>query len=320
MSWAPIASVEISKSRAGMLDRARDYFRDHDVLEVTTPALQKTAATDAGIASIEVNRGGRANFLHSSPEYSMKRMLAAGYPDIFQICNVFREGEFGHLHLPEFTMIEWYRSDFTLREIMQDALDLTASLLSNKQLPDAEFVSYASAFETTLSIDPLTASSTDLAETLAADQNLRNSIGDDRDAWLDLAISTRVSEGFPSDRLTVLHHYPASQAALSRICPDDSRFADRFELFWGKIELANGFVELTDADEQLNRFAADNQKRSDAGLPVLEIDNELIDALRAGLPPCAGVALGLDRVLMINEDQNDVRNVTTFLPGGNNDR
>jgi lysyl-tRNA synthetase class 2 len=217
-------------------------------------------------------------------------------------------------------MIEWYRIGFTLREIMQDALNLTASLVSNKQLPDADFVSYASAFETTLSIDPLAASPADLADSLAADQTLRNSMADDRDAWLDLAMATRVSEGFASDRLTVVHHYPASQAALSRLCPDDSRFADRFEVFWGKIELANGFVELTDADEQLGRFVADNQKRSSAGQPVLEIDGELIDALHAGLPPCAGVALGLDRVLMINEAQNDIRNVTTFLPGGNNDR
>jgi len=320
MVWAPIGSVEMSKSRAGMLDRARDHFRHHGVLEVTTPALQKNATTDAGISSMAVNRGGRVDFLHTSPEHSMKRLLAAGYPDIYQICNVFREGEFGRLHLPEFTMIEWYRIDFTLREIMQDTLDLIASLVGNKQLPDANFVSYASAFETALSIDPLTASAIDLANALAADRSLRGSLGDDRDAWLDLAMATRVSESFANDQLTVVHHYPASQAALSRLCPDDSRLADRFEVFWGDIELANGFVELTDAAEQLGRFVADNDKRSSAGKPVVDIDSELIDALHSGLPQCAGVALGLDRVLMINEGQNDVREVTTFLPGGNDDR
>jgi lysyl-tRNA synthetase class 2 len=320
MSWMPAGTIEIAKSRAAMLGRARSYFSARNVLEVITPALQPTTVTDPHIASFEVNHGGRRRYLHTSPEYCMKRLLAAGYPDIYQICNVFRDGEAGRLHLAEFTMIEWYRRDFNLQEIMRDAVGLIDGLIEDRNFADPEFLSYAEAFQQSLSVDPLTADSGLLAKLLNADSELRRSLGNATDAWLDLAMATRVAENFAADRLTVIYHYPASQAALAQLCPGDPRIADRFEVYFGQIELANGFVELTDADAQLQRFERDNQSRKAAGQSVIDIDNDLLDALRAGLPNSAGVALGLDRVLMINEAQSDIRDVTNFLPGGHDER
>jgi lysyl-tRNA synthetase class 2 len=320
MSWKPIADVATARARAHMLDRARNYFRSQDVLEVCTPALQRSAPTDPNIASFEVILGSQPSFLHTSPEYCMKRLLAAGYPDIFQICTVFRDNESGRLHLPEFTMIEWYRIGFGLQQIMSDAVALTSKLISNLTLREPGFISYRQVFRDSMDIDPLTASAESIANALNADAGLRQSVGDDIDAWLDLAMATRIAETFPDDRLTVVFHYPASQAALARLCPRDAGVADRFEIFIGAIEIANGFVELNDSEEQLERFESDNQRRGNAGLPVHEIDANLIGALRDGMPASAGVALGLDRVLLIDEALDDIRNVMTFMPGERDDR
>jgi lysyl-tRNA synthetase class 2 len=315
MNWKPLADSATARARAQMLDRARDYFRSEDVLEVCTPAMQGSAPTDPSITSFEVMSGRHRTYLHTSPEYGMKRLLAAGYPDIFQICRVFRDGEAGRLHLPEFTMIEWYRAGFDLQEIMNDAVTLTNTLLGKRALSDTRFFSYRQAFIDSLDIDPLAADAGMLGDALNADKDLRQSMGDDADAWLDLAMATHVAAGFPVDQLSVIFHYPASQAALARLSPDDANVADRFEIFFGSIEIANGFVELVDAEVQLERFKSDNRRRQRAGLPVHQIDMNLVAALRDGMPACAGVALGLDRVLMIDEAQDDIRKVVTFWPG-----
>ena len=210
-------------------------------------------------------------------------------------------------------MIEWYRLDYGLQKIMQDAIDLVSALLAAERISaDAWFVSYTEAFLNVLSLNPFTADIDSLAKAAGADENLKNALGDNRDAWLDLLLAGKVSDGFASDRLTVLHHYPASQAALARVCPQDNDLADRFELFYGKVELANGYVELTDADEQLERCERNQQLRSEQGLPVPDIDENLIAALDAGLPPCAGVAVGFDRLFMINEDASDIHATCSF--------
>jgi lysyl-tRNA synthetase class 2 len=244
----------------------------------------------------------------------MKRLLAAGFGDIYQICKVFRDGERGRYHLAEFTLIEWYRLNFGLREIMRDTVEFVSAVLGRTSLASStEFLSYDDAFQKTVNLSPRTAAVEELVDSINADQQLQDVIGDNADAWLDLILADRIAPEFASDKLTVLFHYPARQAALARICPDDAMVADRFELFYGSLELANGFVELADADEQLSRFEKDRSIRRGNEAAIHQIDEEFIDALHAGLPPCAGVAVGFDRLLMVHEGQNDISAVTNFV-------
>lgn len=316
MSWRPNSPPKTAMARAQMLGTARDFFAAKDVLEVCTPSLSARTSTDPNIETIVARVSDRRLYLHTSPEHFMKRLLAADYPDIYQICSVYRDGEVGRFHLPEFTMIEWYRRGLELREIMRESTDLVTALFSKKTLNQSPlFISYSQAFDAALSLDPLLADIASLATVVDADAQLQVSLGNDRDAWLDLAMASRVATTFAADRLTVVYHYPSTQAALARICPNDSRVADRFEVYCGSIELGNGFVELTDANEQRARFETDQKKRESGGLDPHEIDDALISALRAGMPQTAGVALGLDRMLMLNEGQGDIRSVTTFTPG-----
>ncbi len=316
MTWKPNSSIDIAIARARMLASIRTFFDERSVLEVSTPALSRHTATDPNIESIAVQRTNQKLYLQPSPEHFMKRLLAAGYADIYQICHVYRDGESGSRHLPEFTMLEWYRREFGLSAIIAETVALVLQLVA-KRLKDEPptRISYCDAFENVLSLDPLTADIAMLADAVDADEPLKESVGDDRDAWLDLVMASRIAPTFAVDRLTAVYHYPRTQSALARICPDDDRVADRFELYCGSVELANGFVELTDADEQRARFKTDQEKRSATGRMSIEIDEHLIDALRAGLPQSAGVAIGIDRLLMINESQDDIHSVVTFTPG-----
>jgi len=302
-----------------MLGRVRSYFSDAGVLEVGTPCLSTTTVTEPNIASLRVATGGGDLYLQTSPEYYMKRLLAAGYPDIWQASTCYRGGEAGRRHLLEFTLIEWYRIGFDLDAIMRDTVALAGTMSPRLAGQAAVYVSYAAAFADVLGIDPLAADAVQVADALGAEDGLRRSLGSDRDAWLDLALATAVAPAFATDRLTVLHHYPASQAALARLAPHAPGTAERFEVFCGGLELANGFVELTDAGEQRRRFEADRQKRRVAGLPVPDVDEALLQALASGLPPSAGVALGLDRVLMVDQGLDDIRDVVTFTTGGRDD-
>ena len=297
-----------------MLARARDYFRRRSVLEVETPVLGAGTTTDPNIDSMTADTGAGKAYLQTSPEHFMKRLLAAGYPDIYQVGRVFRSAESGGRHLSEFTMIEWYRRGFELDDIVADAIALTADLLDKTTLTDPESKTYRAAFIDAISVDPLETTVDTLADVLDADDDLRRALGEDVDAWLDLVMANRVGPSFAEDRITVVTHYPASQAALARLTPGDPATADRFELFLGPLEIANGFVELRDADEQRRRFESDRRKRIAAGKPAPDVDDALIAALRAGLSACAGVALGLDRVLMIDEGLPDIRQATTFVP------
>ncbi len=314
-SWRPTAGPAIAKSRATLLRRARDFFDEREILEVETPALSRFAVTDPHIESLSASSAMEPQlYLHTSPEYKMKRLLAAGFGDIYQICRVFRDGELGRNHLPEFTLVEWYRLNFRLREMMHDTTDFVAALLDRPDLASsADFISYEEAFKKTVNLSPWTAGIADLTKCLNADPQLTDALGDNLDAWLDLVLAEKVVPEFTKDKLTVIFHYPVSQAALARLCPDDAEVADRFEVFYGHLELANGFVELTDADEQLSRFERDRLARRDNNSTIHQIDDDFIDALRAGLPPCAGVAIGFDRLLMLHEEQNDISAVTHFV-------
>lgn len=299
-----------------MMRRAREHFAAADVLEIDTPALSPFAVSDTQIESLEIAQSLASRvplYLHTSPEYCMKRLLAAGYPDIYSICRVFRDGESGRRHQPEFTMIEWYRIGFGLGEIVDDTLALIDNMLGAQRPPGTAVQhDYRDVFQATTGADPLDASIDELAAIAGADEDLRAALGDDRDGWLDLLLSTRVAAQFEADRLTVLRHYPASQAALARLCPDDPQVADRFEVFLGGMELANGYVELTDADEQASRIERDNAERERRGLRTRPVDLRLLEALRSGLPKCSGVAMGFERLHMIHDQTDDIRDVLTF--------
>lgn len=311
--WRPTARLETLRLRAGLLSRVRRHFAETGALEVETPVMVQAAVTDVHLESLEVRRadGSRAGFLHTSPEYAMKRLLCADAPDIFQVAHVFREGERGRRHNPEFTMVEWYRLGIDHHALMDDVERLLRALLEpHRAVAASRRVTYAEAFRATLGIDPLACSTTQLREALLArGESVPDSLADERDGLLDLAMSTLVAAAFPAGRITFLHDFPASQAALARV---RGPVASRFEAFWGGLELANGFHELGDAGEQASRFAADRLERARRGQPDREPDRLFLGALRSGLPPCAGVALGFDRVVMIAAGTDCIDDVLAF--------
>lgn len=298
--WRPTSGADVAQRRVELLDRARRYFSDNDILVVTTPALGAYAPVDAHIAGFSVQSGdGAVAHLHTSPEVHMKRLIAAGYPDIASIGRVFRAAESGKRHLPEFTLAEWYRLGFGLQQIVDDTVRfITACLGVPRLVTDVVQIDYATAFRDHAGIDPFESDSDDIIASATDDADLRQHL--DRDAALDLLMSTRVAPRFAPDRLTVVRHYPASQAALAKLCVADERVADRFEVFCGDLELANGYVEVTDPGEQARRLG----ERSDLSL---------IAALRHGLPDCAGVAVGIERLQMVHDQADDIRDVVSFV-------
>jgi lysyl-tRNA synthetase class 2 len=316
ISWRPNAGIAEARQRALRLSQARDFFEQRNILEVDTPCIGEAAVSDVNIESISTTLAlipGRKFYLQTSPEFYMKRLLAAGFPDIFQICKVFRDAEIGRRHQPEFTMVEWYRLGFGLNEMVSETVDFIEALIPPSHLSaTADQLSYCEAFTQFTGIDPLTAGIDELLLYLDADQDLKSSIGDSRDDALDLLLATRVSKHFANDRLTVVHHYPASQAALARISPDDDRVADRFEVFFGSLELANGYVELTDAIEQRQRCGADQEKRNNRGAIVRPIDDKFLASLDFGLPACAGVAVGFDRLLLVDLEASHLERTRHF--------
>lgn len=296
-----------------MLSRVRDYFQQQDVLAVDTPAISAFASSDPNINNIALQRESTEKWLHTSPESSMKCLLAAGYPDIYSICRVFRDGEQGPRHLPEFTLLEWYRLGFQLSEIITDTTALIACCVQQDALADTvEIIDYADAFARSAGVDVFAANCDELAAAANADDALRRSLGDEREAWLDLLLVDRIAPEFAPDRLTVLQHYPRPQAALARACPADEQVADRFEIFYGTLELANGYVELTDAAEQRQRFLKDSDDRQALGKTATPSDELLLAALEHGMPQCAGVAVGFERLQMICEKTDHISNVVTF--------
>ena len=315
MNWRPRADQSVARVRARMLANARRYFADADVMEVDVPSITSAAVSDPNIESVRLALSlepGAPRFLHTSPEYAMKRLLAAGYPDIYFLGKVFRDGEAGRRHQPEFTMAEWYRHGFALNQIMEDTEQFIRCGLDQLSLQaDAQRISYRSAMHQALGCDVCTMQTDELAELADADDSLRQALGKDKDAWLDLLMATRVAPGFAVDRLTTVYHYPASQAALARLA-DQASVAERFEIFLGEVELANGYVELTDAIEQRRRFTEDLEKRERRAEMPRPVDEQLLTALDAGLPDCAGVAVGFDRLVMLNAGCDDIRDVLTF--------
>lgn len=315
MSWRPTASLPTLRLRAALLAAVREFFAGRGVLEVDTPALVRHAVTDQHIHSAQVQLPGHGAplFLHTSPEYAMKRLLAAGSGDIYQIAHAFRGDEAGRLHNAEFTLIEWYRCGWSMQRLMKEVAQLVRLLLELPPETPVETLSYAQAFQRELGCAPLTTSDASL-RTLAIAHQLEPQLAArcGRDELLDWLMGSAVGPRLGADGLSFIHSYPASQAALARLDADDPRVALRFELYYRGIELANGFEELADAPEQRARFEADREQRRQRALPVPDIDQGLLDALAAGLPPVSGVALGFDRLLMLRTGAGDISQVLAF--------
>jgi len=315
-AWAPGASFETLHTRAALLARARTFFSARGLLEVDTPALMSSGVTDPQLHSLRADfpgAAGRQGYLQTSPEYAMKRLLAAGSGDIFQICHVFRGEEQGPLHNGEFTLLEWYRIGYSLEALMAEVDALVRELLGSAAGGVTEQVSYTQLLKRTLGIDPLQDSLASLrgaTEALGFDARLAQQL--DRDGLLDLLIGARIGPGLGTQGPCFVHRYPASQASLARLDPEDERVALRFELYRGGIELANGFEELSSAAQQRERFSSDQQLRAARGLPVPESDERLLAALSAGLPPCAGVAVGFDRLIMLATGAGHISEVMAF--------
>ena len=304
--WRPTASRAMLELRAGLLARARGFFAARGVLEVDTPIVVNAPVTDVHIHSARVtlqpaDPTGAARqpyFLHTSPEYAMKRLLADGAGDIYQICHVVRAWERGRLHNAEFTLIEWYRAGYSLDALMSEVEALVRELLGAAAgSRRSARVSYREAFLQELGLDPFAASLAQLED--HARRTGFEGAATDRDELLELLMGTVIGPRLGQGGMTFVHGYPASQAALARLDPRDPRAAQRFELYCDGIELANGFHELAAAREQRSRFEHDIQERRRLGLPDAALDERLLAALATGLPDCCGVALGFDRTLML---------------------
>jgi len=302
--------------RAQVYRLIREFFQSRNVLEVETPILSESGNTEPNIQSFathftgHTSAGSRERWLRTSPEYPLKRLLAAGVGDCYELGRVFRNGEAGVRHNPEFTMLEWYRVGWDHRRLAEETIELVQQALSLVERAAKVYrCTYRELFQFELRIDPLI----DSIERLRAPLHdiAIDPAGLTRDDWLDLLITHRLQPQFPRDRITVITDWPASQCALARIRDDDPPVAERFELYLGPYELANGYHELKDAKEQRERFLRDNVRRRERGQGEIPIDERLL-AVLDDLPDCAGVAMGIERLLMCLAGTDDIRDVLAF--------
>ncbi|MDC5840084.1 elongation factor P--(R)-beta-lysine ligase [Vibrio europaeus] len=314
--WQPTASIEQLRQRANVLAQIRQFFAERNVLEVDTPAMSHATVTDIHLHTFQTEfigpgyADGSKLYLMTSPEFHMKRLLAAGSGCIYQINKAFRNEENGRFHNPEFTMLEWYRVGFDHHKLMDEMDALLQVVL---ECGHAERMTYQQAFIDVLGVCPLEGTMAELK--LAAEKLGLSDIAEpeeDRDTLLQLLFSIGVEGKIGQTAPAFVYDFPASQAALAKINKQDSRVADRFEVYFKGIELANGFHELDDPQEQLKRFEQDNTKRIEMGLSPQPIDHHLIAALKSGLPECAGVALGVDRLIMLAIGCDHIDQVTAF--------
>jgi lysyl-tRNA synthetase class 2 len=356
--------MENLRIRAEVLTNIRAFFADRNILEVETPLLASAPGTDLNLQAMSTRYRGPGHddgsrlWLQTSPEFAMKRLLAAGSGPIFQLCKAFRDGEAGSRHNPEFTMLEWYRPGWDHHRLMDEVTELLATVLDPGQdhrgtdavgrafrpcdQPDegvihdpaashiegrdnshvgneldttsgSERITYREAFQRHVGIDPHTATFGELvAASRGRIQGSVPDLGDDRDGWLELLLSHVVEPELGRGGPTFVFDFPASQAALARIRPGNPPVAERFEAWVEGVELANGYHELTDPDEQRRRFEADLAARRERGLPTVPIDTRFLEALDHGMPDCAGVALGTDRLVMLAAGAERIRDVIAF--------
>ncbi|WP_341707865.1 elongation factor P--(R)-beta-lysine ligase [Halopseudomonas sp.] len=311
--WQPSATIDALRQRAGIINRIRAFFAERCVLEVDTPSLSHAAVSDPFLhpfsAEYIPEGGGQAAmlYLHTSPEYPMKRLLAAGSGAIWQLCKVYRNGEIGRRHNPEFSMLEWYRPGFDHHQLMDEVDALVRTVLAGEP---ARRVTYAAVFAQHTGLDIHQCSDAELQGLAEQRCGFRGELS--RDGYLNLLFSECVEPQLQAP--TMVYAFPASQAALAQVVEGDDRVpsAARFEMFVQGMELANGYFELTDANEQLRRFEVDQTQREALGLATLPIDMPLVEALRSGMPSCAGVALGVDRLVMLALGASTIGEVIAF--------
>ncbi|GAB3097377.1 EF-P lysine aminoacylase GenX [Aestuariicella hydrocarbonica] len=307
--WRPSATLDAVQQRAELYRGLREFFYQRQVTEVDVPSLSRAAVSDPHIDSINAQVCGEALYLQTSPEFFMKRLLAAGCGDIYSLNKAFRNGEAGRRHNPEFTMLEWYRRGWDDQRLMDEVAELIGACV---ELSSVQRLSYREVFQRELGLDPHIASVGELQHVARQLCDIQWD-DDDRDVWLDV-LMTHVIEPGLGDGLVLVYDFPASQAALARLGVDaqGQQVARRFEAYVGGVELANGYWELCDGQEQAQRLQSDLRKRQALDLPQYPVDQHLIEALTAGLPDCAGVALGVDRLLMLTTGINDIRQLLAF--------
>jgi lysyl-tRNA synthetase class 2 len=309
--------LEALRLRAAVNALFRLYFAERDVLEVETPILSEAGNTEPNIESFTTtftghsDAGARTRWMRTSPEFPLKRLLAAGVGDCYELGRVFRNGEAGGRHNPEFTMLEWYRVGWDHLQLIGETVALVQRALGLIGR-EATLLSctYRELFLDGLGIDPFTATESGLRAPLS--EHAIDGDGLSRDDWLDLLITHRLQPAFPPDRITVVRDWPASQCALARIRPGEPPLAERFELYLGHHELANGYHELTDAVEQRQRFERDLRLRESRVASLPSLDMRLLEALAQGMPACAGVALGVDRLLMAMTGSERIADVLAY--------
>ena len=314
--WQPTTTHSTRVARANLLSTIRDFFDRKHVLEVETPILSAGTVTDEHLEAFETqflfgSQGKpQSLYLQTSPEYAMKRLLCAQSGAIYQIGKAFRHEDAGRWHNPEFTMLEWYQPGYDHLALMQKVDELLLAVLGTEK---GEWLTYQQAFIQHLALDPLTCSNEELNHKM---QECCIDIDDVEtlsiDSKLQLLFSYCIEPKIGNKTPCFIYHFPASQAALAKLSREDSRVAERFEVYFKGIELANGFHELSEPEEQRSRFEQDNKKRACAGLPTKPIDENFLAALDSGLPQCAGVAMGIDRLLMLKVDAKHIQDVINF--------
>jgi len=313
---SPSATIEVLKQRSVLINKIRQFFAERNVLEVDTQLISHASVTDPhvmGIPALYKEIGASQEkrvYLQTSPEYAMKRLLACGIGSIYQICKAFRQGEVGKNHNPEFTMLEWYRIGFDHHALM-DEMDLLLQTILN--VKPAERCSYAQLFQRFLQINPHTATLLEFQQ-CAEQNNLKFSLEKtDKNFWLDLLLTHCIEPHIGKEKPVFIYDFPMTQAALAKIrFEEDPPVASRFEVYFKGIELANGFHELQNAKEQRKRFEKDLLQRSQMGIDPVPIDENFLAALSQGLPDCAGVALGVDRLMMLTLNKNTISEVISF--------
>ncbi|WP_371374151.1 elongation factor P--(R)-beta-lysine ligase [Thalassotalea aquiviva] len=318
VNWQPTADIQALKKRAEILRQIRDFFYHRQVMEVETPMLSSGTVTDLHLEGFATKLAypctdmkGDTLYLQTSPEFAMKRLLAAGSGCIFQLAKAFRNEQAGRFHNPEFTMLEWYRIGFDHFALMAEIDQLMQYLLDCEP---ADKMSYQQAFKHYVGLDPLTANIEQLQQAVLDHQLHADWVASESniDTLLQFLFGELVERNIGKSRPCFIYHFPSSQASLAKIHAEDQRVAERFELYYQGVELANGFHELTDANEQYQRFQADNKLRTEYNLAEKPIDQHFIKALQSGLPDCSGVALGIDRVVMIALNAEHIKDVIAF--------
>ena len=318
-NWQPSCSIELLHLRARLLAEIRGFFLARSVLEVETPILSHSSGTDPQLDFFTSDYCSyplqQTLYLQTSPEFAMKRLLAAGSGSIYQICKAFRNGESGRTHNPEFSILEWYSVDLTLMQLMDEIADLIAVLFKDRyQLKSTQRISYQELFYKTTELDALLFNYEDYC-TFAMQSQLPEAIAlckTDHNAWLDFIFSHHIQPSLGVNTLCMVYGYPACQSSLARINKDNPKVTDRVEIFIDGIELGNGYCELTDAQEQNQRFDQEILLRQENNRPTIVKNTQLIAALDSGLPECSGMAIGLDRLLMVLTKNNHIDDVIPY--------